>query len=210
MNADSRSWGIWCGIALTGCLALAPLAAAAQDGYPSRLIKIVVPFPAGSTADAIPRVVAEKLSVRWSQPIIIENRPGATGNIGAEIVAKAEPDGYTLLSTAPPPLAINQSLYRTTQCRSLASRGAPSCVLNAMIVERRFVFTKHTREGEPETVQVSCISPSSARSAAHLLLARLGWCGGFAIRRFIACRAHRSARYRSTCRRARRDRYHTG
>jgi tripartite-type tricarboxylate transporter receptor subunit TctC len=82
----------------------------AQENYPNRLIKIVVPFAAGTTADTIPRLIADKLSARWGQPIIIENRPGATGNIGAEIVAKAAPDGYTLLATAAPPLAINQSL----------------------------------------------------------------------------------------------------
>lgn len=83
---------------------------AAQD-YPSRSIKIVVPFPAGGTADLLPRLIGEKLAAKWGQPIVIENRPGAGGNIGAELVAKAEPDGYTLLSTPPPPLAMNQSLY---------------------------------------------------------------------------------------------------
>ena len=111
MNVAGRWYGIWCGVVLAGCAATASSPAMAQDAYPSRLIKIVVPFPAGTTADAIPRIVAERLSTRWSQPIIVENRPGATGNIGAEIVAKADPDGYTLLSSAPPPLAINQSLY---------------------------------------------------------------------------------------------------
>jgi tripartite-type tricarboxylate transporter receptor subunit TctC len=79
----------------------------AEDSYPNRLIKIIVPFGAGTTADLIPRLVADKLSQRWDQPIIIEARPGATGNIGAEMVARAEPDGYTLLSTPAPPLAIN-------------------------------------------------------------------------------------------------------
>ena len=83
---------------------------AAQDTYPNRLIKIIVPFGAGTTADLIPRLVADKLSQRWGQPIIIEDRPGATGNIGAEMVARAEPDGYTLLSTPAPPLAINHLL----------------------------------------------------------------------------------------------------
>jgi tripartite-type tricarboxylate transporter receptor subunit TctC len=82
----------------------------AQD-YPSRPVKIVVPFPAGGTADVMPRVVGEWLSKKWGQPVVIENRTGAAGNIGAEAVAKAEPDGYTLLSAPPPPLVINHNLY---------------------------------------------------------------------------------------------------
>lgn len=58
-------------------------------------------------------MIAEKLASRWSEPVVVENRPGGALNIGAEAVAKAEPDGYTLLATPPPPLAINQSLYRS-------------------------------------------------------------------------------------------------
>lgn len=97
--------------AALACLVMAlPRAAIAKDDYPNRVVKIVVPFAPGTTADQIPRLIGEKLTARWGQPFIIENRPGATGNIGAEIVARAEPDGYTLLSTAAPPLAINQSL----------------------------------------------------------------------------------------------------
>jgi tripartite-type tricarboxylate transporter receptor subunit TctC len=84
----------------------------AQPPYPSRPVRIVVPFPPGGTADAVPRIVAEKLSARWNQPVIIENRPGAGGNIGAELVANAEPDGYTLMVTPPPPIAVNQYLYK--------------------------------------------------------------------------------------------------
>lgn len=99
----------WLGILVLP--AALPAVSSAQDSYPARLIKIVVPFPGGTTADQIPRLVAEKLSARWGQSVIIENRPGATGNIGANIVARAEPDGYTLLSSAPPPLVVNQSLY---------------------------------------------------------------------------------------------------
>jgi tripartite-type tricarboxylate transporter receptor subunit TctC len=85
--------------------------AQAQSGYPNRPIKVVVPFAPGSMADVLPRLVVEKLSVRWGQPVIIDNRPGASGNIGAEAVARADPDGYTLLASPPPPIAINQSLY---------------------------------------------------------------------------------------------------
>src|SRR6516165_1741492 len=84
---------------------------AAADDYPSRSVRIVVPFPAGGTADAIPRLIGDWLSRKWGQPVVIENKGGAAGNIGAEAVANAEPDGYTLLSSPPPPLVINQNLY---------------------------------------------------------------------------------------------------
>jgi tripartite-type tricarboxylate transporter receptor subunit TctC len=82
----------------------------AQD-YPNRAVKIIVPFPAGGTADAMPRVVADYLTRKWGQPVVIENRSGAGGNVGAEAAYKSEPDGYTLLSAPPPPLVINHNLY---------------------------------------------------------------------------------------------------
>jgi tripartite-type tricarboxylate transporter receptor subunit TctC len=85
-------------------------ATAHAEDYPARVIKIVVPFPAGGTADVMPRVIAEWLSRKWGRTAIVENHTGAGGNIGAEVVAKSEPDGYTLLAS-PPPLVINQSLY---------------------------------------------------------------------------------------------------
>lgn len=94
---------------ILGC-AFAAGAALAQP-YPARPIRIIVPFPAGGTADLMPRIFGEKLAAKWGQPVVIDNRPGAAGNIGAEIVYKSEPDGYTLLSAPPPPLVINQSLY---------------------------------------------------------------------------------------------------
>jgi tripartite-type tricarboxylate transporter receptor subunit TctC len=100
---------IGAGLALAAMLAVLPQADA-QD-YPSRPVKIIVPFPAGGTADVMPRVIGEWLSRKWGQPVVVENRTGAAGNIGAEAVAKAEPDGYTLLSAPPPPLVINQNLY---------------------------------------------------------------------------------------------------
>jgi tripartite-type tricarboxylate transporter receptor subunit TctC len=84
--------------------------ALAQD-YPDHPVKIVVPFPAGGTADAVPRIVADWLSRKWGQTVIIENRTGAAGNIGAELAYRSSPDGYTLLSAPPPPLVINQNLY---------------------------------------------------------------------------------------------------
>ena len=96
-------------LALAALVVLSP-GAQAQD-YPTRPVKIIVPFPAGGTADAMPRVFADWLSRKWGQPVVIENRTGAAGNIGAEAVFKADPDGYTLLSAPPPPLVINHNLY---------------------------------------------------------------------------------------------------
>src|SRR5438552_11567181 len=84
---------------------------AVAGDFPDRPVKSVVPSPAGGTADAVPRIVAEWLSRKWGQPLVIENRTGAAGNIGAETVYNAVPDGYTLLSTPPPPLVINHNLY---------------------------------------------------------------------------------------------------
>ncbi|MGH8811249.1 MAG: Bug family tripartite tricarboxylate transporter substrate binding protein [Advenella sp.] len=83
-----------------------------SDSYPDKPITIVVPFPAGGTADVLPRIVAQMLAEKWGQPVVIQNRTGAGGNIGTDYVAKANPDGYTLLVTPPAPLAINRNLYK--------------------------------------------------------------------------------------------------
>ena len=85
--------------------------------YPSQTIKIIVPFPAGGTADALPRIVGERLRQKWGQPVIIENRSGAGGNIGADVVASSTPDGYTLLASPPGPIAINENLYKKLSFR---------------------------------------------------------------------------------------------
>ena len=84
--------------------------AAAQD-YPTRTVKIIVPFPPGGTADAMPRIVADFLARKWGQAVIIENRAGAGGNTGADAAFHSDPDGYTLFASPPPPLVINQNLY---------------------------------------------------------------------------------------------------
>ena len=100
-----RSVLIVCGALMLGGSAMA-------QTYPSRPVKIVVPFPAGGSNDIVARVLAQKLTERNGQSFFVENRGGAGGNIGAEAVANSEPDGYTLLLTAPPPLTINAALYK--------------------------------------------------------------------------------------------------
>ena len=94
-------------------IGLAAVLAGAQTApFPTKAVRIVVPFPAGGTNDLLTRVVAERLRQAWNQPVLVENRAGAGGNIGADVVARAEPDGYTLLSAPPPPFAINHNLYK--------------------------------------------------------------------------------------------------
>jgi tripartite-type tricarboxylate transporter receptor subunit TctC len=95
--------------ALAAILALAD--AAAAQGFPSHTVKIIVPFPPGGTADAMPRIVADFLTRKWGQPVIIENKSGAGGNVGADAAYHSDPDGYTLFASPPPPLVINQNLY---------------------------------------------------------------------------------------------------
>jgi tripartite-type tricarboxylate transporter receptor subunit TctC len=86
-------------------------AASAQTNYPSRTIRVIVPLPPGPVADLLPRIIGDKLSSKWGQAVVIENRPGAGSNIGADSVARAEGDGYTLLATPPAPLVIAQHFY---------------------------------------------------------------------------------------------------
>ncbi len=100
-----------CAAVLLGAIALVtPSKSIADDNYPNRPIRIIVPLPAGATADTLPRIIGDKLTAKWGQPVIIENKPGASSNLGAEFVAKSDPDGYTLLSTPPGPLVIAGSL----------------------------------------------------------------------------------------------------
>ncbi|HSV80846.1 MAG TPA: tripartite tricarboxylate transporter substrate binding protein [Ramlibacter sp.] len=88
-------------------------AAAAQTGFPSKPVKIVVPFPAGGSTDAVVRMVGERLTAKWGQQILVDNKPGAGGNLGAAQFARSESDGHNLLAAPPGPLAINHNLYKS-------------------------------------------------------------------------------------------------
>jgi tripartite-type tricarboxylate transporter receptor subunit TctC len=83
----------------------------AHAAWPEKPVKIIVPFAPGGATDVVARALGQRLSQAWGQPVVIENRTGAGGNIGADLVAKASPDGYTLLMASPAEVAINQFLY---------------------------------------------------------------------------------------------------
>jgi tripartite-type tricarboxylate transporter receptor subunit TctC len=101
-------------------VAIAVLLAAAQAfarddaaaNYPNRAVKIIAASPAGGGLDIATRVIADRLAKMWDQPFVVENRSGASGNLGTEAVAQAEPDGYTLLAAQPAPLTTNIVLYK--------------------------------------------------------------------------------------------------
>src|SRR5262245_65297683 len=101
-----------CILLLALLAAAAPAVAQDVSSWPSQPIRIIVSVPAGGGVDTITRIVAEKLRVRFGQPVIVENRGGQSGNFGAEAVFAAPPDGYTLMASQPAPLTVNALLYR--------------------------------------------------------------------------------------------------
>jgi tripartite-type tricarboxylate transporter receptor subunit TctC len=110
---------------------------AADDDYPSRPVKIVVPFAPGGSTDVVARVLAEKLGAEMKQAFIVDNRPGAGGNIGADVVAKSSPDGYTLLMGTTGVLSINVYLYKDMGFdpqKDLAPVSYTSLITNILVV----------------------------------------------------------------------------
>jgi len=92
---------------------LSPSPCASAQAFPVKPVYIVVPFAAGGILDSLTRLIAEQLQVKWRQAVIVENRVGASGNVGAAHVGQSEADGYTLLASPPPPLVLNQFLFKS-------------------------------------------------------------------------------------------------
>src|SRR5499425_2047463 len=104
----------WFAFAMVSALMMGIAAAQERpDAFPTRSIKIIVPFPAGGPSDVLARLIGQRMTEDWSQAVVIENRPGANTVLGAQSVAKAAPDGYTLLMAIDSTLTMNQYLYRT-------------------------------------------------------------------------------------------------
>src|SRR3954447_6491959 len=95
------------------CVAFAFAAAALAQGYPAKPVKIIVAFTAGGTTDIMARSLAQRLAERYKQPFVIENKPGAGGNIGTEAAVRAPADGYTLIVNSVGPMAVNPTLYKS-------------------------------------------------------------------------------------------------
>ncbi|HEX9302240.1 MAG TPA: tripartite tricarboxylate transporter substrate-binding protein, partial [Casimicrobiaceae bacterium] len=96
---------------MLAAIAVGTCAQAPSATYPSHAVKLVVPFPPGGPLDATGRAIAQKLTEAWGQSVVVDNRPGAGGNIGADLVAKSPADGYTILMGALSTHAVNPSLY---------------------------------------------------------------------------------------------------
>ena len=113
--------------------------ACAQKTYPTKPIRFISPFSAGGSTDILARIIGQKMNEAWGQPVVVENRPGAGGNLGAEVVAKAAPDAHTLLLSASS-VAINPSLYATMPfdtVKDLAPVGLAGMATNILMVHKQ-------------------------------------------------------------------------
>jgi tripartite-type tricarboxylate transporter receptor subunit TctC len=129
-------------------VSLASASSLAQQTYPARPVRIVAPFAPGGLADVLSRAVGERLQKQLGQPFVVENRPGAGGNIGADLVARAEPDGYTLLMSSAGILTINQFLYTAMPFDPAAALIPVSVVADMpmLLVVRRELAARDVRE----------------------------------------------------------------
>lgn len=165
-------------IALAAACAAGAAASVRAQPWPARPIRMVVPFPPGSSPDLIARIVTEKLATALGQPVVVENRPGAGGNIGTGMVARAAPDGYTLLFTINGPLVTAPTLSRNLNYdpfRQLAPVTLVATSPNVLVVDarlpvhnlREFVALARSKPGE-----LNYGSPGNG-SASHLAMEQL-------------------------------------
>ena len=128
------------GVAAASIMGLAPWQAAQAQAYPSKPIRMIVPFPAGGTTDIVARLVAQRMTESMGQPVLVENRGGAGGAIGADLVAKAPPDGYTILmhNITFPISSVAQTLAKTSPFNAEADFAGIS-----IAVYVPFVLTAH-------------------------------------------------------------------
>jgi tripartite-type tricarboxylate transporter receptor subunit TctC len=156
--------------------------AGAQQPYPSQTVRIIVPVPPGSAPDFLARVAADYLQNEWKQPFIVESRPGASQNIGAEAVFRAKPDGYTLLSAPPSPFSLNQHLFNDLKYEpdKFAAVTIIASVPNLLIVRptlgARTVaeFVEIARKTPEGLVYASTGRGSTLHLSAEMLKARTG------------------------------------
>jgi len=147
-----------------GAHALVTASAVRAEDYPTRPVTIIVPFPAGGTLDGIARVVGEKLAARLGKPFVVENRPGAGSATGTAAVAKAAPDGYTLLMGGSSPLAINPALRK-----EIPYDPAKDFVPLALVAHSGFVLVVHPSlpvRSVPELVKLAKEKPGSLSYAS--------------------------------------------
>jgi tripartite-type tricarboxylate transporter receptor subunit TctC len=156
---------------------------AALAQYPDRPVKIVVPIPPGGAPDLTARIVADKLSARLGQPVVVENRPGSNGNIAGEAVAKAPPDGYTLLLGQDSLITVNPSLYPRmgfdplkdlVPVASLASNQFVLSVNPAVPAKTLAEFIEHARAAKPPLAYASGGNGSQHHLAMEMLKQRAG------------------------------------
>jgi tripartite-type tricarboxylate transporter receptor subunit TctC len=177
-----KSMGVLAAFGVFVVMLLLPMRSWADD-YPSRTIKVIVPFEPGGGNDLLARIIGEKLSESLHQPVIVDNRPGAGTQIGAELVARATPDGYTLLSTSLTTYALNPSLYKTLPYDpakdfvpiSLTGRFAFLLVANPAFAANSLDQLIAMAKSAPDTITFASAGPGSPHQMAmELLLNRAG------------------------------------
>jgi tripartite-type tricarboxylate transporter receptor subunit TctC len=169
-------------LCVLGAMLISPARSRAED-YPSHTVKMVVPYEPGGGNDLLARIIADKLSKSLHQAVIIDNRPGAGTQIGAEIVARAAPDGYTLLSTSLTTYALNPSLYKTLPYDpakdfapiSLTGRFAFVLVANSAFPANSLGQLISMAKAAPNSITFASAGPGSPHQMAmELLLNRAG------------------------------------